>query len=391
MVEISSNSLYYQHMKVYFDNAATTIVRDEAIDLMVTIMKEKYGNPSSTHYMGRQAACMRELARKNVAAVISAAPENIYFTSGGTEANNWAVLGLAEISSRKGRHIITSQIEHSAVIEPIKKLESLGWEVTYLSPDSSGRISPDSFSSALRKDTAFVSIMMVNNETGAINPITEYTDEIKRRKLSTLLHTDAVQGFCKIPISVKSLGADLIAISAHKMHGPKGVGALYIRSGTNLPHSQLGGGQENGKRPGTEGLPAIVGFGEAARLSLLEQNETSHTVKKLREYMIHKLQKEIPKALLIGECGSPFLLSISLPGHKSEVLMSFLDAEGICVSKSSACKKGARSRVLEAMKLKNNIIDGALRISFSKYNTITEADYFIKTLKRASETLFKSL
>ena len=378
-------------MKVYFDNAATTVVRDEAVDAMVSIMKENYGNPSSTHYMGRRAAAAREIARKNVATVIGAAPENIYFTSGGTESNNWAVLGLADVTARKGKHVITSQTEHSAVIEPIKKLENLGWDVTYIYPDSFGRITTESFASALREDTAFASIMMVNNETGAINPITEYADEIKRRKLPVLLHTDAVQGFCKIPISVKKLGADLMSASAHKMHGPKGVGALYLKSGITLPQAQLGGSQENGKRPGTEGLPAIVGFGEASRLAFIEQEETTHKVKKLREYIVNKLQKDIPQALLISEGGSPFLLSISLPGHKSEVLMSFLEAEGICVSKSSACKKGARSRVLEAMKLENDIIDGALRISFSKYSTVTEADCFIRTLTKASETILKAL
>ena len=366
------------------------MVRDEAIDAMVSVMKENYGNPSSMHYMGRNAASIRELARKNVATVLGAAPENIYFTSGGTEANNWAVLGLAEVRARKGRHIITSEIEHSAVIEPIKKLESLGWAVTYLAPDSMGRISTDAFSAALREDTAFVSIMTVNNETGAINPISDYSAEIKRRKLGTLLHTDAVQAFCKIPISIKTLGADLIAVSAHKMHGPKGVGALYVKSGINLPEAQLGGGQERGKRPGTEALPSIAGFGEASRYAFLEQQETSSKVKNLKEYLISKLRQDIPETLFISDGGSPFLLSISLPGHKSEVLMSFLEAEGICVSKSSACKKGTRSHVLEAMKLKNDVIDGALRISFSKYNTFPEADYFIETLKKASDTLLKS-
>ena len=378
-------------MKVYFDNAATTAVCDESIDAMITVMKEKYGNPSSTHYMGRQAAELRELARKNVATVIGAAPESIYFTSGGTEANNWAILALAKIQSGKNKHIITSETEHSAVLEPIKKLETIGWEITYLTPDKTGRIPADSFSSALRDDTAFASIMTVNNETGAINPISDYCAEIKHRRLSTLFHTDAVQAFCKIPITAKNLGADLIAMSAHKMHGPKGVGALYAKQGLNLPPTQFGGGQENGKRPGTEGLPAIVGFGEAARIGFPEQQKTFSTVQKLRKHIIEKLAQDIPEALLIGEGDSPFLLSISIPGHKSEVLMSFLEAEGICISKSSACKKGARSRVLEAMKLKNDIIDGALRISFSKNNTTEEADYFVATLKKAVTTLLKPL
>jgi len=377
-------------MTIYFDNAASTIVCDEAIAAMTSAMRKDFGNPSSMHHMGRQAARLLSNARHSIADVISADPANIFFTSGGTEANNWAVLGATEIASRKGKHIITSSVEHDAITQPIKKLESMGYEVTYLMPDSSGCISTESFADALREDTSFCSIMLVNNEIGSINPICEYATVIKQRGLKTLLHTDAVQGFCKIPISTKTLGADLISISAHKIHGPKGVGALYVRPGITLPPALFGGGQESGKRPGTESLPAIVGFGEAARLANRDLNDTFDAVSKLREHAISRLNSDIPKAVIIGQGDSPFILSLSLPGHKSEVLMSFLDNEGICVSKSSACKKGARSRTLEAMKLKSNIIDGAIRVSFSRYNTLSEVDYLIDNLKRASETLFKS-
>ena len=378
-------------MKVYFDNAASTKVRDEAVDAVVRAMREDFGNPSSTHYMGRQAAAIKEEARKNIASALGASPENIYFTSGGTEANNWAILGLANVQARKGKHIVTSATEHDAVFEAVKKLESMGWEATYLMPDKAGRITTETFSSALREDTAFASVMIVNNETGAINPISEFAGEIKRRNLNTLLHTDAVQGFCKLPISVKTLGADLVAVSAHKLHGPKGAGALYVKQGITLPQALIGGSQESGRRPGTEALPAIAGFGEAARLGHLESNKTSAAVLELRNYTVSLLKNSLPEAVFIGGGDSPYLLSLSLPGHKSEVLMSFLEAEGICVSKSSACKKGARSRVLESMRLKNDVIDGALRVSFSKYNTKEEAEYFVQTLKLASETLFKPL
>lgn len=378
-------------MKVYFDNAATTKVRDEAIELMVRVMSEDYGNPSSTHSMGRKAATLRENARKEVATALGTNPENIYFTSGGTEADNWAVLGLAELTHRKGKHIITSATEHSAVLEPIKKLESLGWQVTYLSPGKDGCIAAKDFACALQTDTAFASIMLINNETGSLNPINEFAAEIKSRRLSTYLHTDAVAAFCKVPVSVKNLAADLITVSAHKIHGPKGIGALYIKNGLNLHPAQLGGSQEHGKRPGTEALPAAVGFGEAARLGFIEFNETSAKVQELRDYTVAQLQKQLPEAVIISQGGSPFILSLSLPGHKSEVLMSYLEAEGICVSRSSACKKGTRSRVLEAMKLPNGVIDGALRVSFSRYSTTEEADYFIKTLKQASDRLFKAL
>jgi len=377
-------------MTVYFDNAATTMVCSEAIAAVTSAMRENFGNPSSMHHMGRQAAQILASARQDIADVISADPANIFFTSGGTESNNWAVLGLADIKPRKGKHIITSSIEHDAVLKPIKKLENMGFEVTYLTPDSTGRITSEAFADALREDTSFCSVMLINNETGAINPIAEYAAEIKRRGFKTLLHTDAVQGFCKIPISIKKLGADLISVSAHKIHGPKGAGALYIRPGITLPQTLFGGEQENGKRPGTEALPAISGFGRAARLAKTELELTLAAVIRLREHAVSRLKSSIPEAIIIGEDGSPFILSLSLPGHKSEVLMSFLDAQGICVSKSSACKKGARSKTLEAMKLKNDVIDGAIRVSFSKFNTLDEVDYLVDNLKQASESLFKS-
>ena len=365
------------------------MVREEAVEAMLRVLRDNYGNPSSVHHMGRRAAAELSAARKYIADALGAEPDDVYFTSGGTEADNWAVLGSAEALSRKGRHLITSSIEHDAVIEPVKKLESLGWEATYLEPDSAGRISEDAFAAALREDTVLASIMLVNNETGALNPVGGYSREIKRRRLETVLHTDAVQGFCKLPFTVKALGADLVTISAHKLHGPKGVGALYIKPGVKLPPHSLGGGQERGKRPGTEVLPAAVGFGEAARLGFLEREQNAAAARGLRGFICRRMAEELPGSVVIGNGDSPFILSFSLPGYKSEVLMTFLDGEGICVSKSAACKKGARSRVLEAMKLRNEVIDGALRASFSRYSTMEEAECFVEALKRASETLFK--
>ena len=377
-------------MKVYFDNAASTMVRDEAIEAMLRVMKEKFGNPSSMHEFGRLALGELDTARNSVASALGAKPENVFFTSGGTEANNWAILGVADSLIRKGKHIITSAIEHSAVSDPIKKLESYGWDVTYLQPDSSGRITADSFSAALRDDTVFASIMLVNNETGAVNPLGEYSGEIKRRGLGTVLHTDAVQGLCKIPFTVKSLGAELVTVSSHKIHGPKGVGALYIGDGVKITPLILGGNHEKGRRGGTEALPAVAGFGEAARLGMLELEDAASAVRSLREYVSELLGDELPEIVFIGEGDSPFLLCISLPGYKSEVLMNYLDGEGIYVSRSAACKKGARSRTLEAMRLSNDVIDGALRVSFSRYSTREEAECFVRTLKKASETLLKA-
>jgi len=221
-------------MRVYFDNAASTKVRNESIEAMLLVMKDNYGNPSSMHNYGRRANRELESARSSVANALDTRADNVYFTSGGTEANNLAIFGSADSLSRKGKHIVTSAIEHSAVMTPIKQLESKGWDVTYLMPDLEGRIPVDAFSSALRNDTVFASIMLVNNETGAVNPLGEYSREIKHRGLNTVLHTDAVQGLCKINFTVKSIGAELITVSSHKLHGPKGVGALYIKDGIKL-------------------------------------------------------------------------------------------------------------------------------------------------------------
>ena len=384
-------------MKVYFDNAATTKVRDEAIESMNRVMSTDYGNPSSMHAFGRQANTDLQNARRDIATALGIGrnPERIFFTSGGTEANNWAIFGACEGLKRKGRHIITSVYEHSAVLDPIKKLESQGWEVTYLSPDSTGCIPKEVFSEALREDTVFASIMLVNNETGAINPINEFSEEIKRRDLITVLHTDAIQALCKIPVSVRSLGADLISISSHKLHGPKGVGALYAGAGTKLSSLILGGSQEKSSRGGTEALPAAVGFGMAVRFGITEMDETVAHVQSLRTCLSELLSKEIPEIIFINNeksssNHSPFIMPISLPWYNSEVLMNFLDGEDIYVSRSAACKKGARSRSLEAMSLKNDVIDGALRISFSRYSTKEEADYFVKKLKEASVSITKS-
>ena len=377
-------------MDIYFDNAASTMVREEACDAILRVMRENYGNPSSSHYMGRNAASELTAARECVASALGARPDDVFFTSGGTESDNWAILGSCEALYRKGRHIIASGVEHDAVNGPLKKLETQGWEITYLAPGSDGRISIDSFAGALREDSVFATIMLVNNEMGAVNPISAYSREIRRRGLGTVLHTDAVQGFCKIPFTVKTLGADLVSVSAHKIHGPKGVGALYIKPGISLPSILFGGGHESGKRPGTEALPAIAGFGEAARLGRLELEETAASVHQLREHALRMIAEELPDAVIIGQGDSPFLLSLSLPGHKSEVLMSYLESEGICVSKSAACKKGARSRVLEAMGLDREVVDGALRVSFSRYSTKAEAEYLVTALKRASQVLIKA-
>ena len=377
-------------MNVYLDNAATTRVCEEAIDAMLRVMREDYGNPSSTHSPGRYAAAVLSGARSKVAGALGARPDDVCFTSGGTESDNWAILGAAETMSRKGKHIVTSAIEHDAVLSPVNKLENSGWDVTYIKPDSSGRISAEAFAEALRDDTVIASIMLVNNETGAVNPVGDYSREIKRRRLSTVLHTDAVQGFCKIPFTADTLGADLITVTAHKIHGPKGVGALYARRGLRLPPLMLGGGQESGRRSGTEPIPAIAGFGEAAWLAYNRREKDAEHARALRDYIIGLIRDELPEAVMIGEGDSPYILSLSLPGYMSETVMNRLDSVGVYIAKSAACKKGARSRVLEAMGLSDDVINGVLRVSLSRYNTIEEAGYFAEMLANASKTLINN-
>lgn len=377
-------------MTVYFDNAATTAVCPEAAEAAARAMTEFYGNPSSGHTLGREAARSLRESRERVALALGAQPSEVYFTSGGTEGDNWALRGAARLMRHRRRHIITSAAEHEAVLSTAKALEGEGWEVTYLTPDHTGAVRVDDVLRNLRDDTALVSLMLVNNETGAVTPIREIASLVHSKNPDAIVHTDAVQAFLKTRFSVKNLGVDLLTVSSHKIHGPKGAGALYIRRGLRLPPIITGGGQEGGLRPGTEAMPAIVGFGVAAELGRGRIAESEQRVQNLREHLTVGLKAKFPELLILGG-GSPYILSISLPGQRSEVLMNYLDAEGICVSKSSACRRGARSHVLEAMGLEPEIIDGAIRLSFSRYNTEEEADIFIDALRRAADSLRRKL
>ena len=378
-------------MTVYFDNAATTRVRPEAAEIMTRLMCTDYGNPSSTHALGRAAAGELNAARKKVAAALGCGEGEVFFTSGGTEADNWALFGGAYHMRHRGKHIITSAAEHDAVRKSADRLREQGYEVTLLRPDGNGRIPTEAVEDALREDTVLVSLMLVNNETGAVTPIREIAEMLRRRGSGTLLHTDAVQGFLKVPFSARTLGADLISLSGHKIHAPKGVGALYVKSGLKLRPFHVGGAQERGLRAGTEPLPAIAAFGECARLGSEELEETASSMRRVRDRISERLRDALPEVRFIGAGDAPHILSLSLPGYKSEVLMNLLDSEGICVSKSSACKRGARSHVLEAMGLPNPVIDGAIRVSFSRWSTVEEADYFADRLIAAAGRLYKTL
>ncbi len=368
-------------MTCYFDNAATTRACPEAVSAAVEAMTEDYGNPSSGHAPGRRAASLLRGSRGSVAEALGASEEEVFFTSGGTEGDNWALLGAARAAWRHGKHLITGASEHDAVRRTARRLESQGWSVTYLRPDKSGRVPVQAVEDAVREDTSVVSLMLVNNETGAVNPIGDIFRMLRAKAPQAVLHTDAVQGFLKVPFTARSLGADLITVSSHKIHGPKGAGALYIRRGVRLEGLLTGGGQERGLRPGTEAMPALLGFGAAARVGRERFAGNVARMESVKERLREDLASALPDAVIIGCPEAPHILNVSLPGYGSEVLMNALDAAGISVSRSSACRKGARSHVLEAMGLPEEVIDGALRVSLSEYSTPEEADYFVETLR----------
>ena len=377
-------------MTAYLDNAATTAVCKEAADAALDAMINNFGNPSSTHTLGRAAAKILDSSRKTISAALSALPEELFFTSGGTEADNWAILETAELMRHRGHHAITTSIEHDAVRRSFKRLEALGWDVTWLSPEPDGSIALEKFAAAIRSDTMLVSMMLVNNETGSILPVKECAALLKKANPGAIFHTDAVQAFLKVPFSVKNLGVDLLSISGHKIHAPKGIGALWIKRSLRLPGFITGGGQERGLRAGTEAMPQIAAFGAAVKAAYPACSVYQENMAHLRRLCIDRLRETIPEAEIIGG-GAPHILCLSLPGYKSEVLMNYLESKEIYVSKSSACKRGARSHVLEAMALPASVIDGAIRVSFSRFSTEEEIEYFCQNLLEAKNTLFKVL
>lgn len=377
-------------MSIYLDNAATTRVCPEAAEAALRVMTECYANPSSTHRMGREAKKLLDEARSKLAKALGCAADEVYFTSCGSEGDNWAIIQGARYAGRKGKHIISSKVEHSAVKKSLELLEKEGFEVTLLDPEADGSISLEAVMSALRPETCFVSLMLVNNEVGAITDIAAIAKAVKAKNPRALIHTDAVQAFLKIPFSAAKLGVDMIAVSGHKVHAPKGIGALYIRKGLSLPGHIVGAGQENGRRAGTEAMPQIVAFGEACESARLAFPEYHSRLCALRAHAVERITTEIPDAVIIGG-SAPQLLSVALPGYRSEVIMNFLEAREIYVSKGSACKKGRRSAVLEAMKLRPEVMDGAIRVSFCRYTTAEEIDTFCDALRDAHQSLRASV
>ena len=370
----------------YLDNSATTRVCPEAAQAALSAMTECFGNPSSTYTLGREAKKLLDKSRKQVSDALGCAPGELVFTSCGSESDNWAILGGAEAMKRRGKHVISSLVEHDAVRKSLDELEARGFEVTRLKPEKDGSVSPEAVLAALREDTVLVTLMLVNNETGGVTDIASVAKGLRARGSSALLHTDAVQGFLKVPFSAKSLGADLISVSGHKIHAPKGVGALYIRQGLRLKPFILGGGQEEGRRAGTEAMPQIAAFGEACRIGKAGMSENIRRMAALKQELLEELRAGIPELGWV-ESAAPHILSVSLPGWRSEVLMNFLETREIYVSKSSACKKGGRSHVLEAIGLDARAIDGALRIGLSRMSTEEDILALVRGLLDARASL----
>ena len=366
---------------IYLDNSATTKPCPEAVEAMTKALTENWGNPSALYSFGIDTARLLRTARNQVAAAMGAEPDRVFFTSGGTEADNWAIFSTAKRYGKKNRHIITTAIEHHAILHCMKELEAQGFEVTYLQPDNMGRITLDALKAALRKDTILVSVMMVNNEVGSVMPIDKMAKLTHRVCPDAIFHTDAVQGFLKVPFSAKQLGADLISVSSHKVHGPKGVGALYISPRLkSFPAMLVGGGQEGNFRSGTEGTPAIFGFAAACAAGSATFREDVKQERTLLEDVMDKLSG-LEGVTLNGAHDAPHILSLSIPGVPTQNSINVLQDHGICVSAGSACAKGHRSHVLEAMHLSPETMDASFRISLSRHTTAEELDALVKVIR----------
>ena len=367
---------------IYLDNSATTKPCIQAVEAMTKAMTENWGNPSALYNFGIDTARELRTARHQLAAAMGAESERVFFTSGGTEADNWAIFGTVKRLGKRGRHIITTAMEHHAILNCTKDLEAQGYDITYLKPDSMGRISPEDLKNALRKDTILVSIMMVNNEVGSVMPISQMAKLTHKLCPDAIFHTDAVQGFLKIPFQAKTLGADLISVSSHKIHGPKGAGALYISPRLkSFPPLLLGGGQEGGYRSGTEGTPAIFGFAAAAEAVSKTFREDIAREKELVSCLVEKLSA-LPGVVLNGAHEAPHILSVSIPGVPTQNSINILQDAGICVSAGSACAKGHRSHVLTAMGISPEIIDCTFRVSLCRDTTIEELSQLVWTIEQ---------
>lgn len=371
----------------YLDNSATTQVSTAAAQKALDIMCNIYGNPSSLHTMGIEAEKELETARKTIAKTIGCESDELFFTSGGTEANNTAIFGAVKALKRRGNKIVTSSVEHSSVMETMAQLEADGFEVTYLTPDQNGVITADQIKNAVDDKTILVSVMTANNEVGSINDISKIRKIITAKKSPALIHTDAVQAFGKLNIKVKKLDVDLMTISSHKVHGPKGVGALYIKKGKRILPLHFGGEQEKKIRPGTEALPLIGAFGVA--VGEIDIDTNYEIVKSLNDYAKEQLSQIDSITFNSKENALPYILNISVKGIRSETMLHYLAQNNVYVSSGSACAKGKPSHVLSAMGINKDSADSALRISFSKLNTKEDIDALVKHIIEGINNLAK--
>lgn len=377
-------------MLAYLDNSATTRQSEEVTRAMIDAAENSYGNPSSLHRLGVNSEKLVKSSRKKLAAAAGARDDEIYFTSGGTESDNTAILGAYMMLHRQGNHIITTETEHPAVLECFKRLKQQGADVTYIGVDEHGFIDINELASVINVETILVSVMHANNESGAVQPIADIAALVKRKSSKAVFHCDAVQSYGKIPVNAGASGIDLLSASAHKIHGPKGMGLLYVRKDLHLPPYLIGGGQEHGMRSGTENVPGIAGFGAAAESAFENISENYRKVTELRDRLLDGIKSEIDDIKVnspvdAGKDCMPHILNISFLGTRGEVLLHMLEQADVYVSTGSACsshKKGG-SHVLTAMGLAPDEIEGALRFSISPYNTIEEIDYAVDKLKKA--------
>ena len=373
--------------RIYLDHAATTPLSKEALQEMMPYLKEKYGNPSSIYDLGADNKEALVTARKAIATTLQCKPQNIYFTSGGTESDNWALVGIAEQYAPRGKHIITSKIEHHAILNTCSYLEKRGYKITYLDVDEQGVVRLDQLKQMLQPDTILVTIMTANNEIGTIQPIHEIGRIVKQS--NALFHTDAVQAYGQIPIPLEEWGVDLLSASSHKFYGPKGAGFLYIRDGIILPSFLHGGKQERGLRAGTENVPAIVGMGKAALLAFDTMEEREKKETELRDYMIYRMEQEIPYCHLNGPRRNrlPNNVNMSFSFVDGETIVILLDMEGICASAGSACTSGQSiaSHVIHALGLEADPALGTLRFTLGRMTTKAEIDQTVDALKKILE------
>ena len=373
-------------MEAYLDNSATTQPCKEAVEKMNYALRTCWGNPSSLHSKGIAASELLEEARNNIAKKLSCESDEIFFTSGGTESNNIAVFGAANAQRRRGSRIITTSIEHSSVEESVKALENQGYDVVRLRVNERGVIDERQLYAATNPSVVLISMMYVNNEVGSIQPVEFAKRAVVHSGANALIHCDAVQAFGKVQLKPYNMGVDLMTVSSHKIHGPKGAGALFVKKGTKLVQHSFGGLQENKIRPGTEPLPAIAGFGAAAA-AIPDYSESLKYVTDLRNYMVAKLRTIEGVRINSPENALPYITNISVEGIPSEVMLNYLSGLGICISSGSACSKGHKSRVLKAMNLSEDVINTALRISLSVFTTKEEIDYLIGGIASARKTM----